>query len=70
MTTVLLLLGVEQLEDALGAGGARLDGGGHAAQLGQGLGELLGEELCALGLSMVKPCASIVSEKSIVAPPR
>ena len=37
-----LLLGVEQLEDALGAGGARLDGGGHAAQLGQGLGELLG----------------------------
>lgn len=27
-------------------------------------------ELCALGLSIVKPCFSIVSEKSIVAPIR
>ena len=37
-----LLLGVEKLEDPLGAGRAGLDGGGHPAELPQGLGELLG----------------------------
>ena len=37
-----LLLGVEQLEDPLGARGPGLHGRGHAAELAQGLGELLG----------------------------
>ncbi len=36
-----LLVFVEQFEHALGRGGARLDHRGHAAELGEGLGELL-----------------------------
>ena len=38
---VLLLVGVEQLEDALGRGGARLHDRGHAAELRERLRELL-----------------------------
>ena len=37
----LLLVGVEQLEDALGRCRARLHHGGHAAELREGLRELL-----------------------------